>query len=62
MNKVISFPNSDIKEYRQKCIFMNRAVQIVGEDGSVILVDDCGNFTYVDNKRFAPHFNNNSER
>jgi integrase len=33
MNKVISFPNSDIKEYRQKCIFMNRAVQIVGEDG-----------------------------
>ena len=32
MNKVISFPNSDVREYRQKCIFMNRAVQVVGED------------------------------
>ena len=24
----------------------------VGEDGSLILVDDCGNITYVDAKRF----------
>lgn len=24
----------------------------VGEDGSLILMDDCGNVTYVDTKRF----------
>lgn len=35
MNNVIRFPNSDIKEYRQKCCFMNRAVQVEGEDGEL---------------------------
>ena len=34
MNNFIQFPNSDVKEYRQKCIFMNRAVQ-VEEDGEL---------------------------
>lgn len=24
----------------------------VGEDGSLVLVDDCGNITYVDTERF----------
>lgn len=24
----------------------------VGEDGSLVLADDCGNITYCDNKRF----------
>lgn len=35
MNNVIQFPNSDVKEYRQKCCFMNRAVQVEGEDGEL---------------------------
>ena len=35
MSNVIRFPNSDIKEYRQKCCFMNRAVQVEGEDGEL---------------------------
>lgn len=33
MNNVIQFPNSDIKDYRSKCVFMNREVQVEGEDG-----------------------------
>lgn len=37
MNNVIQFPNSDVKEYRQKCCFMNRAVQVEGEDGEVLV-------------------------
>lgn len=32
MNNVIQFPNSDIKDYRSKCVFMNRGVQVEGED------------------------------
>ena len=32
MNNIVKFPNSDVKEYRQKCCFMNRSVQIQGED------------------------------
>lgn len=35
MNNVIQFPNSDIKVYRQKCCFMNRNVQVNGEDGEL---------------------------
>lgn len=35
MNNIIKFPNSDIKEYRQKCCFRNRAVQVQGEDGDI---------------------------
>lgn len=35
MSNVIRFPNSDVKEYRQKCCFMNRAMQIEGEDGDL---------------------------
>ena len=35
MNNVIQFPNSDVKEYRQKCCLMNRAVQVEGEDGEL---------------------------
>lgn len=35
MNNVVKFPNSDVKEYRQKCRFMNRSVQIQGEDGEI---------------------------
>ena len=35
MNNVIQFPNSDVKEYRQKCCFMNRAIQVEGEDGEL---------------------------
>lgn len=35
MINIIKFPNSDVKEYRQKCCFMNRAIQIVGEDGEL---------------------------
>lgn len=35
MNNIVKFPNSDIKEYRQKCCFMNRAVQVQGEDGDI---------------------------
>jgi len=33
MNNVIQFYNSDIKDYRSKCVFMNRGVQVEGEDG-----------------------------
>lgn len=35
MNNVIRFPDSDIKRYREKCCFMNRAVQVMGEDGEL---------------------------
>lgn len=28
----------------------------IGEDNNIILMDDCGNETYVDTKRFVPHF------
>ena len=35
MNSIIQFPNSDVKEYRKKCCFMNRAVQVAGEDGEL---------------------------
>ena len=35
MNNVVKFPNSDVKEYRQKCRFINRSVQIQGEDGEI---------------------------
>lgn len=35
MNNVIEFQNSNIKEYRQKCCFINRAVQVEGEEGEL---------------------------
>ncbi len=35
MNNVIQFLNSDVKEYRHKCCFKNRSVQINDEDGEL---------------------------
>lgn len=35
MNNVIQFPDSDVKDYRKRCTFMNREVQVVGEDGEM---------------------------
>ena len=33
INNIIRFPNSEVKELRKRCIFINRPVQIEGEDG-----------------------------
>lgn len=35
MSNIIQFPDSDVKEYRQKCCFMNRTVQVKGEEGEL---------------------------
>ena len=35
MHNIIPFPDNGVKEYRQECCFMNRAVQIEGEDGKL---------------------------
>ena len=35
MNNVIQFPNNNVKEYRSKCVFMNRAVHIEEENGEL---------------------------
>ncbi len=35
MNNVIQFPNNNVKEYRSKCVFMNRAVHIEDENGEL---------------------------
>lgn len=35
MRNVIQFPSSDVKDYRQKCTFMNRGILVEGEDGSL---------------------------
>ncbi|EGD47037.1 hypothetical protein Cpap_1233 [Ruminiclostridium papyrosolvens DSM 2782] len=32
MTNVIQFANSDVKEYRSKCVFINRMVSVEGED------------------------------
>lgn len=33
MNNVIQFPQRDVSAYRSKCVFMNRAVPVLDEDG-----------------------------
>lgn len=33
----------------------------VGEDGSLVLVDDCGNMTYCDTKRFKVELQESEE-
>lgn len=35
MDNVINFPNYELKEYRQKCCFKNKAVQVEGENGEL---------------------------
>ena len=47
MNNVIRFPNSDVKECRQKCCFMNRAVQVEGEDGGNVMKVMSGELPYT---------------